>query len=72
MPSVGDKVTVLFQKEQISRKKLTGDSFYPIGVAGSILDTDSNGFMTIDLSYRVNVEEVVVMPEGKKPPFYSF
>lgn len=65
VPSVGDKVTVLFQKEQISRKKLTGDSFYPIGVAGSILDTDSNGFMTIDLSYRVNVEEVVVMPEGK-------
>ena len=62
--SVGDKVTVLFQKDQVSRSELTGDSFYNIGTAGSVSKTDSNGFITVDLNYRVNVEEVVVMPNG--------
>ena len=62
--SVGDKVTVLFQKDQLSRSELTGDSFYNIGTAGSVSKTDSNGFITVDLNYRVNVEEVVVMPNG--------
>ena len=47
--SVGDKVTVLFQKDQLSRSELTGDSFYNIGTAGSVSKTDSNGFITVDL-----------------------
>ena len=37
--SVGDKVTVLFQKDQLSRSELTGDSFYNICPAANLPGT---------------------------------
>ena len=61
-PAVGDKVTVLFQKDQQARNELTGDSFYTIGVAGAVSAVDANGFLTVDVQNRVNVEEAAVLP----------
>ncbi|MBQ3669182.1 MAG: AAA family ATPase, partial [Clostridia bacterium] len=60
-PINGDKVTVLFQKEQTARELLSGDSFYNIGVVGAIAGVDMNGFMSIRIQNRVNVEEAIVL-----------
>ena len=60
-PAVGDKVTVVFQKEQQERSQLTSDSFFNIGVAGSVAEVDGNGFTMLDILNRVHIEEATVL-----------
>ena len=60
LPSENDRVTLLFQKEEISREDLTGDSFYPIGLMGTITEVNPGGYVVIRTKQRVNIEEAVV------------
>ena len=59
-PVLDEKVTVIVSKEETSRKELTGESFYPIGVSGYIREINDQGYMVIRLTRRVNVDEVYV------------
>ena len=60
-PVVGEKVTLLMQKQEQAPRELTADSFRPIGVVGNITQVDENGFMAIELQNRVNIEEIAVL-----------
>ena len=48
-PVVGERVTLLYQKEEKPRAQLTADSFQPIAVVGSVSEVNDSGFMCIDL-----------------------
>ena len=60
-PVSGERVTILSQKKDQSRAALNEESFYPIGAVGTVDEADINGFMSIDITGRVNVEEVAVL-----------
>ena len=61
--AVGERVTVLIQKENGDRDALTADSFYPIAVAGQVTETDQSGFITMEMGSRVNIDEIVQLPD---------
>ena len=62
-PVIGERVTVLMQKENEDQANLTADSFYPIAVAGQVLEIDESGFVTIEAQNRVNIDEIVQLPD---------
>ena len=61
--AVGERVTVLMQKENEDRDELTAESFYPVAVVGQVTEVDQNGFVTVEVSGRVNIEEIVQLPD---------
>ena len=63
-PQQDSKVILIVTKEPIARNAVKPDSFYPIGVSGIVRETDLQGFVTIELNARVNVEEVEIQSEG--------
>ena len=52
-PDVGATVILIVAKENTSYQDLNENSFYPIGVSGSITGLDARGFVTIRTEYRV-------------------
>ena len=63
-PAEGDKVTILMQKEDKTRKALTADSFHPIGTAGVVAEVNDAGFVAIDVQNRINIEGVTVQADN--------
>ena len=63
-PQQDAKVILIVTKEPIARNAVKPDSFYPIGVAGVVRETNMQGFVTVELDSRVNLEEVEIQPEG--------
>ena len=63
-PAVGERVTLLAQKEERDWEQATADNFQPIGVVGTVSVVNDSGFMCIDLQNRVNVEEITRLPGG--------
>ncbi len=59
-PKEGEKVMLIIQKENTPRDELTEDSFYPIGVSGSVSEVNSNGYLVIRTRSRRNLDEVTV------------
>ena len=62
-PVMGEKVTLLIQKEEQPRQALTADSFMPIGAAGVVAQINDAGYMAIDVQNRVNIEEIAMLPD---------
>lgn len=60
VPENNEKVTVIIAKNQISRKQMENDSFYPIGISGVITEVNEQGYLVIRLSQRVNLDEIFV------------
>ena len=63
VPTVGERVTILMQKQDADRKDLMADHFYPIGVAGVISEVDENGFISLKIQNRVNIDDIVRLPD---------
>ena len=61
VPSVDERVTILVAKEDIPRREMGNDSFYPVGITGNITEVNNAGYIVISLKYRVNIEEVTVI-----------
>ena len=59
---LNEKTIVILAKEKLDLKDMKEDSFYPIGVVGSVSDI-REGFVTISLQYRVNLENVFINPD---------
>lgn len=59
-PQSDDRVTLIVQKENITRDDFENDSFYPIGLSGIITEVSSNGYFIVHTRSRVNIEEVTV------------
>ena len=62
-PIEGERVTILMQKAEQPRAALDADSFYPIGVAGTIVEVNDSGFLAIDIQNRINIQDVAVLPD---------
>ncbi|MBO6054330.1 MAG: AAA family ATPase, partial [Oscillospiraceae bacterium] len=60
---VGEKVIFIVAKENFSFADMTNESFYPIGVAGTIREMNHRGFAVIDTQYRVDLEMVEINPD---------
>ena len=59
---LNEKTIVILAKEKLDLKDMKEDSFYPIGVVGTVSDI-REGFVTISLQYRVNLENVFINPD---------
>ena len=55
-----EKVVIIVAKENGSFTELNEDSFYPIGVAGTVRELHQRGFAVVRTQYRVNIENVRV------------
>ena len=64
-PVIDDKVTIVIFKEDVNLDAIDGDSFFPIGVTGQIVEVNENGYIVIHLKQRINVDEVTVFPGGR-------
>lgn len=62
-PVEGERVTLLAQKEEKPRDQLTADNFQPIGVVGTISVVNSSGFTCIEMQNRVNIDDIVQLPD---------
>ena len=62
VPVVEDRITIVIMKEDLARNELTSDSFFPIGISGSIIEVNENGYIVIRLTNRINITEVTVFP----------
>ena len=56
----GDKVLFLFQKKEKSRRLLTQDDFYPIGLNGVIESVDEDGDISVRTESRMNIDSIFV------------
>lgn len=63
-PVVGERVSLLAQREEKAKEDLTAENFYPIAVTGVVTEVNASGFLCIELQSRVNVEEIVQLPGG--------
>ena len=61
--SVNEKIILIVAKENQKFHEMTEESFYPIGVAGTITEIDSQGFAVIRTKYRVNLNSVEINPD---------
>ena len=60
--ALNEKTIVILTREKLNFKSLTEESFYPIGVVGCISDI-REGFVTVSLQYRVNLENIFINPD---------
>ena len=60
--ALNEKTIVILTREKLNFKSLTEESFYPIGVVGYISDI-REGFVTVSLQYRVNLENIFINPD---------
>ena len=61
--SVSEKVILIVAKENKEYSSLTEDSFYPIGVAGTITEINQQGIVMVRTQYRVDIESVGINPD---------
>ncbi len=59
----GEKVILIVAKENAALTELQEDSFYPIGVSGTVRELNHNGFAVVDTQYRVDLQSVYIDPD---------
>ncbi len=70
-PRPEERVTLLVMRKEQSRKELTADSFYPIGVSGTVTEVHDEGWFVVRTRGRVDLEEVTVSPDGRIEAYTS-
>ena len=64
-PEEGERVTMIVSRKEARRAEFTAESFYPIGLSGTIREVNASGYIVIRTANRVDIESVGVTPEGK-------
>ena len=59
-PVQDERVILIVSKEDLSREEFTSDSFYPIGLSGTIAEISSSGYIMIRTKNRVNIDDLAV------------
>ncbi len=62
--SLHEKLVLIAQKDGVEEGKYTEESFYPIGVLGTIEDIHPQGYAVIRTQYRVNLDMIALNPDG--------
>ena len=61
--TVGEKVVILFKRENQTREEWDDDSFYPIGISGVLKEISEYGYLCIKTMNRVNLDIVGINPD---------
>ena len=61
--TVNEKVVLIVAKEKDFLADMSGDSFYPIGLVGTITELNRQGYAAIKTRYRVNLTDVHINPD---------
>ncbi len=56
----GEKVVVLQTKKYQERKDLTVDNVYKVGAVGTLTQIHSEGYVTVNITNRVNIDEISI------------
>ena len=59
-PVQDERVILIVAKEDLDRDSFTSDSFYPIGLSGTITEISSSGYIMIRTKNRVNIVDLAV------------
>lgn len=59
-----DKVLLLTLKEETERRKITEESFYPIGVEGYVSEINAEGYVVVHTEGRRSIDHVEVDEKG--------
>ena len=59
----GERVVLIVAKENRSFNELDENSFYPVGVSASITEVNRQGFVLMNLGYRVDIENIEIKPD---------
>ena len=62
--ALNGKIVLIVGKEKKALTDPDEDSFYPVGVSGSITEINPQGYTVIRTQYRVNLEDVHIDPDG--------
>ncbi len=57
---IDEKVILLISREDQSKAERTEDSFYPIGLSGTVAEISNDGYAVVRAGGRVNIESVVI------------
>ena len=60
-PVLEERVILVVTRQELSREELADDSFYPIGLTGSISEVNQSGYLVIHTKNRINLVEVSVL-----------
>ena len=63
VPVSGERVTLIFLKTEQRREMLSQDSFFPIGLTGTITEVSDKGFLVVQTGGRVDLKEITVYPD---------
>ena len=58
--TVGEKVVMIVARENVNYSDMTPESFYPVGMAGTISEINNQGYVLIHTDYRVNIENIEI------------
>ena len=61
--SPGEQLILIVAKENVPVTELQEDSFYPIGVSGTVREVNRHGFAVVDTQYRVDLQSVYIDPD---------
>ena len=61
--TAGERIVLIVAKENININDLNENSFYPVGISGTITEVNRQGYVLLHLGYRVNVENIEVRPD---------
>ena len=64
-PEVDERVTMIVARKEVRRAEFTSESFYPVGLYGTITEVNPGGYLTIRTANRVDIESVGVTHDGK-------
>ncbi|MCR5666647.1 MAG: endopeptidase La [Eubacterium sp.] len=62
-PVVGERVTLLMQKEGVEHSQLGADSFHPIATVGTVEEVNESNFVLIEIHNRVDIEGISVLAD---------
>ena len=63
VPVSGERVTLIFMKEEKSREELVSDDFYPIGVSGTVTEVGDQGVLVFRCNTRVDLKSINIYPD---------
>ena len=58
--AVGERVVLIVARDNESYRNLTPESFYPIGISGEIKEINSQGYVVVHTSYRVDIDNIEI------------
>ena len=63
VPVSGERVTLIFMKEEKTREELVSDDFYPIGVSGTVTEVGDQGVLVFRCNTRVDLKSINIYPD---------